>query len=235
MAMLAVLAGAWLLLQPAALADDDDVQDMTDLCAGLTDKKLERCETQRREKVAKLREKTTPFQPSLIHADLGALDANNPFDTDRFYLGTVSTSVPQFDAVINEVIRVQATVKLTRYLGELYAAGETEKAAQYAGPTLIALIELKDTKENIMARLQELQGVDPKSLLSPEALKNPSELLKAGQATLQLGRITAQVPTIFADVPGAIASLKPIIGDGAFEAIVDQATKAIKARLQGQQ
>lgn len=228
--MFGVWLGAWLLAMPGAWAD----AGAEDLCTGLEGKKLERCEEQRRERLAKMRERTTPFPPSLIHADLSDLDASNPFDQDRFYLGTVSTGIAEFDAVINEVVRVQAAVKMARYLGELYDAGEAEKAERYAAPTLEALIALKDTKENIMARIQALQGVDPKTLLSPEALKNPAELLQAGQAVAQLGRVAAQVPGIFADIPGAIQSLKPLLKDGAFEVLVGQGAELLRSRLPGQ-
>lgn len=199
----------FLLAISAAFASFDD-----DLCAGLDGNRLERCETKRRGRVDNLRASTVAFLPSQLHDSLTGMDRENPFDSDRFYLGTVETGIDEVDNVLTEVVRVQAAVRMARYVGALYAEGEVDMARQYATPTLQALISLKDTRANLLEDISGLRTVKPRDLIKGDNPRDPQALLEAGKSITQIARVTAQTTRAFADLPGAIAALRPIIKDG---------------------
>ena len=186
-------------------------------CDGLDEKKIAKCEKKETKRIDKLRATTTPFVPSTLGADFAGLDSENPFDMDDFYLGMSDTGIEPIDDLLNEVAKVQAAVKMAKYVGYLNKNGDSAKAQQYAKPTLDALMDLQNAKDGIMEKLAGLQK-DPAALVS-----SPMEIPKAASS---LASIAGQIPQVFADLPGAITSVKPL-AEGAAGGAIDGAMPSL--------
>lgn len=179
-------------------------------CEGLDEKKIEKCEKKETKRIDKLRKTTTPFVPSKLGPDFASLDSENPFDMDSFYLGMSDTGIEPIDELLNEVAKIQAAVKMAKYVGYLNKNGEGDKAQKYAKPTLDALMELQNAQDGLMEKVQGLQS-DPAALVS-----SPTQIPKAVSS---LTSILGQIPQVFADIPGAISAVKPLASGAAAGAI----------------
>lgn len=217
------LAFATTALPGVAFADD-----AADLCAGLEGKKLEKCEAKRVKQLEKLRANTTPFQPSKLHEKFSSLDADdaNPFNMDKYYVGVTDTGIGKVDEVVAQVMRVQAAVKMASYVGELNEAGEKDKAAELAIPTIEVLASLKDAVKDIQAAAQEVAATPP-----TELVENPADALKVPKAVGALTAAAGSLTQLANDLPNALAAVQPLAGAAA-QGAVEQAAEAVEGAVE---
>jgi hypothetical protein len=194
-------------------------------CMGLEEKDFEKCEKKEAKRIGKLRSSTTAFVPSALGDGFSGLDATNPFDSDDWYLGTVETGIEKVDVVINEVVKVQAAVKMAKYVSWEFNNGDKDKATSYAKPTLDALMNLQNAQADIQGKVDELKSTPPTELVD-----DPSQALKAIGAVKNLVSVGAQIPSTFADIPGAITSVKPIAAGMGGDA-VENAAEAVQGAM----
>jgi hypothetical protein len=207
-----------------AFAEDSD-----DLCAGLEGKKLDKCEDKRRKQLEKVRSKTTPFQPSKLSPKFASLDGDdvNPFNMDKYYIGVADTGIAPVNEVVEQVMRVQAAVRMASYVGELHKNGDKEKAAELAIPTVEVLASLKDAVQDIQAAAEKVIATPPQELV-----ESPADALKVPKAVGVLSAAVGQLPQLASDLPNAISALGPLTGAAAAGA-VDMATEAAQDAVEG--
>jgi len=223
---LAVLAMSTLVLPSMASAQDD-------LCDGLEGKKLEKCETKRKKNLDKLRAKTTPFKPSKLSPKFESLDGDdvNPLNMDKYYVGVPDTGIAPVNDVLMQVMRVNAAVKMGKYVGELEKSGDTAKAKELAGPTVEVLMSLKDAKDDIMASVQKLTSTPP-----TELVESPADALKVPKALGAVTSAAGQIPQLFTDLPNVIKSIDGLAkagGGAALDGAMEEAKGAVEGAVDG--
>ena len=180
-------------------------------------KAKKKCEKNTAKRLEKQRKNTDPYVPSSLGSEFGYLDAENPLDTDDWYLGVKTTGIKQIDELSNTVAGMAATVRLTRYTAYI---NKTDKAAaqKLGGLLLPKLKGLKTEVEKVQKQLSEL---DPNTLVS-----NPMDAPKAIGA---IAKMTATLAKTVTEIPAALGALGPVVKGAAAGAISNVAGQAADA------
>jgi hypothetical protein len=174
-------------------------------CDKVASKKKKKCEKKFAKSIGKMRKGSTALKPSEIGGALAYLNANNPLDTDDFYVGVKKIGIKEVDALSTQVAKVAATVKLAKYIKHL---NQNDKAAakKLAAGLLPHLIALKDEAPKVIEMANELGAK------AQDIVKSPMDIPKV------IGAVAKSVATTtkaIGDLPGALAAIGPIAGASA--------------------
>jgi len=188
-------------------------------------KKKKKCNKNYEKWLGKEKARTEPYAPSALSDKFASLDAEgkNPFAGDDFYFGTMELGITKVDELMAEIYKVQATVKMAKYVGYLHKDGQKDEATALASSLLPELIALKDVVTNVQEKLAALQA-DIQNVLK----ENPTQIPKVGK--LLAVSATSLTKTV-ADLPGVIVAITPIAKGAvgaAKEMAVEAATGAVK-------
>jgi hypothetical protein len=184
--------------QPAFAAED---------CSGKEGKELKDCEKANKaaEKAAKADARSTPLLPSQLHADLGKLDATNPFATEIYKVRFTPTEITKVDEYLIRAAKMKATVVFARYYVDQAAAGNIADLTAF-GPTLLTLLKaVPADAEALKTEGQALVGQLPTILAGPDALKIPKITTALNDAIQQ-----NLIPTI-SEAPQVVTSLTAVV------------------------
>lgn len=180
------------------------------------DDKRAKCNKNHSKYLKKQKSKTEPLKPSAISDKFSGLDAEdkNPFATDDWYYGTVTTGIESLDALTGEIYKAAGAIKMARYIGWMNSNGQKDDAVKLAQTLLPELIALKDIVPNLQKQVDKVKA---------EITADPKLALKAKPA---LG-VLAVIPTLAKDLPGALKAIGPL-AKGAAGAAVDKAADTVK-------
>lgn len=186
------------------------------------DDKRAKCNKTHAKYLKKQKPKTEALKPSAISDKFADLDAEdkNPFASDDWYYGTVTTGIESLDGLTGEVYKAAGAIKMARYIGWMNQNGQKEEAVELAKILLPELIALKE----IVPTLQEKV-----STVKAEITADPKLALKAKPA---LG-VLAVIPTLAKDLPGALKAIGPLAkgaGGAAVDMAVDKAKEAVPTK-----
>jgi hypothetical protein len=214
------LLGLGLFFSSAAFAEDAKPDFVK--CEGETDeKKKDKCNATEAKRVAKARSKSTLLKPSMLSEKFAALDddAQNPFNQNSFYVGTIATGNKDADAILASVAKIDGAITMASYIGYLNKTGKGDEAKALATDLIPVLTKLGEEVKSIQESINKIKA-DPKAL-GADALKVVPALAPA-LATV-VGAVT--------ELPKAATALKPIAagaGAAAVEAAKDKAGDAAK-------
>lgn len=180
------------------------------------DDKRKKCNDKHAKYLKKQKKKTEPLLPSAISDKFGDLDGadKNPFATDDWYYGTVTTGIKSLDELTGEIYKAAGAIKMARYIGWLNKNGQKEEAVKLAQSLLPELVALKDIVPTLQGKVDAVKA---------EITADPKLALKAKPA---LGVLTV-IPTLAKDLPGALKAIGPL-AKGAAGAAVDMAVDSAK-------
>jgi|GEM_PF-4038975 len=218
LALIAGLAGAYATVPTTADAGEYLK------CEGKKDEA--KCNKKYGKWLAKEKARSTPYQPSAMNEKLAAWDAEdkNPFATDDWYFGSHKVGLESVDALLGEVEKAQALIKMAKYVGHIHKAGQKDEAKEIAGIILPDLIALKDIVPTLQEQLAKLQAELPQV-----AKDNPKLLLPATKA---VGQTVAALGKVPADIPGAMKAVVPL-AKGAPAAAKTMAVEAVEEKVTG--
>jgi len=190
-------------------------------CDKVEESKKEKCESERKKAVEKLRKASKPMKPSEMGAAFAALDddAKNPFNMDDFYVGKFDTGVKSFDEFGASVAKVQATVVMAGYVGRLASEGKTDEARTYGAALLPLFKTIDDDAKAVNEKLQAIIA-DPASLVKDNPLAIPKVVKAAGT----LGTILKDTITAIPDAKSAVGAIASGAAAGAVKDAVKDAT-----------
>ena len=180
------------------------------------DDKRAKCNKNHGKYLKKAQKKTTPFLPSAISSKFSALDAEdkNPFATDDWYYGTVTTGIESLDALTGEIYKAAGSIKMARYIGWMNSNGQKDDAVKLAQGLLPELVALKDIVPTLQEKVEKVKA---------EITADPKLALKAGPGL----SVLAVIPQLPKDLPGALKAIGPL-AKGAAGAAVDKAADTVK-------
>lgn len=186
------------------------------------DDKRAKCNKNHGKYLKKQKAKTEALKPSAISSKFSGLDADdkNPFASDDWYYGTVTTGIESVDGLTTEIYKAAGAVKMARYIGWMNQNGQKEEATALAKDLLPELIALKDIVPTLQEKVTTVKG---------EITSDPKLALKAKPA---LG-VLAVIPTLAKDLPGAVKAVGPLAkgaGGAAVDMAVDKAKDAVPTK-----
>lgn len=160
----------------------------------------EACE---RKKSQRARKHTTPFLPSALAPGFKRLDAQNPLESDDWYVGLPKrTGVDSVDQIARSVTRLEAAITLARYTGDLHTNGHTRRSTRLAKELLPVLRDLSSDVSSLSNAVTEI-AADPLKLVTDR----PLAVVSVTRVTVGLGR---KMPRLVRELPKVTTALAPI-------------------------
>ena len=171
--------------------------------------------------VAKWNKSRTPYKPSRLAPTLGMLDADNPLNRYRWYVGIPKpTGFADVDKTVRNVAKVEATVNLGKYALHLNERGKNERAVKVAKALVPVMGEVSGSVSQITASAQK---INPTAMIKKDPLGAPRATKLLGESTAKLPRLSKDLVTLTRDV-GALAAS----GTKTAVSNLDQAPQALR-------
>lgn len=145
-------------------------------------------------RATRLRETTRPMLPSEVDPKLRFLDAKNPLDIDRYYVGisNAPSGFADLDAVEVEIARLEGTMSLIQYSAQLARQGNVAEAGRIIQHVVPLLKKAKPRLAKLPVRVRRAA-----SQIKDRAGENPLELIEVG---FTVGRLVGRSKSILSRV-----------------------------------